>query len=502
MTGARFFRSLRFKLVLGSIVVEFLMLSLLVANSERLMENALVEQAQLRLDEIQPLLNASLATALAQRDFGAMEEILSQVRRDKGIVYLVLMDNEGKTVASEGWPKTQALPLPDTSLALEDEDSPGRFDTAFPITLGGQEYGKLYLGISTTFLSEGKAEIVRQGRLIASVEVLLSFVLLALLGYWLTRHLGVLTRATTEVAAGKFDINLPVKTDDEVGQLTIAFNAMAAAIRARVEEISESQAKFHAIADYTFGWENWIGPDGKMVWVNSSVERIIGYTPQECMRIDGFPLNIVIEEDLAKASAAFQDAIRGGVGKNFEFRVRHKCGTLLWVAADWQPIYGKRGEFLGVRSSIRDISDQKNAELNLYAAMTDLRQSEERQRHYLIQSRDAHARLVSLLSAMNTGILFVGPDNRVMYYNPAFLRIWTIRDETELVGVEAAEVIKRSANMLSQPDISSKNILQVYDTHEISDSFEVTNGRRAGGHTAFLSRARTGRAFHRTAVGL
>ena len=474
MTGARFFRSLRFKLVLGSIVVEFLMLSRLVGNSERLMENALVEQAQLRLDEIKPLLNASLATALAQRDFGAMEEVLSQVRRDKGIVYLVLIDNTGKTVASEGWPKAQALPLPDTSLGVEDEDSPGRFDTVIPITLEGQEYGKLYLGISTTFLTEGKAAIVRQGRLIASVEVLLSFVILALLGYWLTRHLGVLTRATAEVAAGKFDINLPVKADDEVGQLTIAFNAMAAAIRARVEEISESQAKFHAIADYTYGWENWIGADGKMVWVNSSVERIIGYTPHECMRMDGFPLSIVIEEDLAKASTAFQDAIRGGVGKNFEFRVRHKCGTLLWMAADWQPIYGKRGEFLGVRSSIRDISDQKNAELNLYAAMTDLRQSEERQRHYLIQSRDAHARLVSLLSAMNTGILFVGPDNRVMYYNPAFLRIWTIRDETELVGVEAAEVIKRSANMLSQPDNSSKNILQVYDTHEISDSFEVT----------------------------
>ena len=475
----RFTHSLRFKLVLGSIVIELVMLTILVGNSERLMENALVEQAQLRLEEIQPLLNSSLATALAQRDFGAMDEILSQVRRDKGIVYLVLQDIGGKTVATEGWQKTQAPPSPDTSLAMEDGNSPGRYDTAIPITLGGQQYGKLYFGISTGFLTEGKANIVRQGRIIATAEVLFSFILLAMLGYWLTRHLGVLTHATAQVAAGNFDINLPVKTDDEVGKLTIALNAMAAAIRARVEEISESQAKFHAIADYTYGWENWIGPDGKMIWVNSSVERIVGYTPQECMHMEGFPLTIVIEEDLAKTAAAFQDAMSGGVGKELEFRVNHKNGTMLWMAADWQPIYGQHGEYLGVRSSIRDISEHKNAEFSLNAAMTDLRQSEERQRHYLLQSRDEHARLVSLLSAMNTGILFVGTDDRVMYYNPAFLRIWTIRDETELVGVEVAEVIKRSASILSQPDNFSKHILQGYGAHEVSDSFEVamTDGR-------------------------
>lgn len=480
MTGTRFTRSLRFKLVLGSILVELVMLTLLVANSERIMENALAEQAQLRLDEIQPLLNTSLAAALAQRDFGAMDEVLKQMRREKGIVYLVLLDNTGKTVAAEGWPAAQPPPPPDASLEIEDEDSPGRFDTAIPITLAGQVYGKLHFGISTRFLTEGKADIVRQGRIIASVEILLSFALLAMLGYWLTRHLGVLTSATSEVAAGHFDINLPVKTNDEVGQLTVAFNAMAATIRSRIDEASASQAKFHAIADYTYDWENWIGPDGRIIWVNSSVERIIGYTPEECLHMDGFPLAVILQKDRGRAEAEFRSALRGGAskrdgaGKGFEFRVSHKNGTVLWVAADWQPIYGKLGEYLGIRSSIRDVSDRKKIELRLHSAMTNLQQSEERQRGYLMQSREEQARLASLLSAMRIGILFVGTDDRVMYYNPAFLNIWMISSGAELVGVAAPDVLKYSVNVPAQPDHFSKHILQVLGAHEVSESFEIS----------------------------
>lgn len=486
MLSSRWFRSLRFKLILGSILVEFVMLTLLVANSERVMENALLEQAQLRLDEIQPLLNTSLASALAQRDFGAMDEVLKQMRREQGIVYLALFDNTGKMVASEGWPDEKPLPAPDASMDDEDVDSPGRFDTQIPITLADQVYGKLHFGISTRFLTEGKASIVRQSRAIATLEILFSFALLAMLGYWLTRHLGVLTNATSEVTAGHFDIHLPVKTNDEVGQLTVAFNTMAAAIRARIEEISAGEAKFHAIADYTYDWENWTGADGKLVWVNSSVERMIGYTPEECMRMDDFPLAVIAQKDRGRADAEFHSALKngvagggGGAGKDFEFRVCHKNGTVLWMAADWQPIYGSHGEYLGIRSSIRDISSRKQAELSLHSAMDHLQLSEEKQRGYLMQSREEHARLASLLSAMNLGILFVGTDQRVMYYNPAFLRIWMIRSEAELVGVAATEVIKHSANMLAQPDHFSKHIMQVLGTHEVSESFEVhmTDGR-------------------------
>jgi PAS domain-containing protein len=39
---------------------------------------------------------------------------------------------------------------------------------------------------------------------------------------------------------------------------------------------------FRAVADYTYDWESWHAPDGRLVWVNPAVERITGYSVAEC----------------------------------------------------------------------------------------------------------------------------------------------------------------------------------------------------------------------------
>jgi hypothetical protein len=54
-------RSLRFKLLVASVLVEVVLLGLLLANSQRLIENNLVEQARLRTEELNPLLSVALA---------------------------------------------------------------------------------------------------------------------------------------------------------------------------------------------------------------------------------------------------------------------------------------------------------------------------------------------------------------------------------------------------------------------------------------------------------
>lgn len=63
----------------------------------------------------------------------------------------------------------------------------------------------------------------------------------------------------------------------------------------------------------------------------------------------------------------------------------------------------------------------------------DLKQSE----HAHAQE---HARLAALLSALDRGILFVGPDHKVVYSNPAFSQIWKIDNGTKLVGMSMEEV--------------------------------------------------------------
>ena len=128
------------------------------------------------------------------------------------------------------------------------------------------------------------------------------------------------------------------------------------------EERRQSAERFRAIADYTYDWENWIGVDGKLLWVNPAVERITGYSVDECMAMLDFPTPIIAEADREAVAQQIGEAVQGSSRNDFEFRVRHKDGHLVWVAASWQPIYDSRGARLGHRSSIRDIAERKRAE--------------------------------------------------------------------------------------------------------------------------------------------
>jgi formate hydrogenlyase transcriptional activator len=128
------------------------------------------------------------------------------------------------------------------------------------------------------------------------------------------------------------------------------------------EERRQASERFRAIADYTYDWENWIGADGKLLWLNPAVERITGYSVDECMAMPDFPMPIIAEADRQKVVSQMREAVEGSSGYDFEFRVRRKDGLVAWVAASWQPIYDSRGARLGHRSSMRDITERKQAE--------------------------------------------------------------------------------------------------------------------------------------------
>ena len=236
--------SLRSKLVILSLIVEVVMLALLVVNSVRLSQESLLNQAQVRYIELNTLFNAALAAPLAQRDYATLHEILAESEHQEGIIYAVLVDNSGLIVASSGWKKGRTLPTSMAATKFSDART-DQFDTSTQIMLAGQKYGTLYYGVSTRFLSEARTHLVQQSILIAGVEILLSTLLLAGLGYWLTRHLASLTRASDAFAQGRLEIRLPMQSNDEVGALTHAFNSMADAIAGQIGALTASTAQLH-----------------------------------------------------------------------------------------------------------------------------------------------------------------------------------------------------------------------------------------------------------------
>jgi diguanylate cyclase (GGDEF)-like protein/PAS domain S-box-containing protein len=442
-------RSLRAKLILASVLVEALMLGFLVTNSLRVTQDSLVGLASLRLEEMQHLLNASLGAPLVQRDLATLQEIMDQSRREEGIVYMVLYDDSGRALAASGWEIDRPTPSLTQALSPAEAAAAGRIDSAVPLTVAGTVYGKLQFGVSTHFLTDAKARLLQESLGIAAAEILLSIAVLALLGMYLTRHLRELTDATAAIVSGRNDCTLPIKTTDEVGRLTAAFNAMTLAVRTRIEQLSLSERKFHAIADYTYDWENWHDPESRLIWVNPSVERMTGYSVDEYMSLEDVPFSLVHEADTHRSRRARDGLLHNSTGSE-EFRIRRKDGSAFWAQMVWQPIYDDDGRCQGVRSSLRDVTAQKQSQADLQEKVAQLHQSEQEQARLLGTVQTEHARLRCLLASLRRGILFVAPDDTAVYHNPSFSSLWSLASDLPLAGHTTAAIAERIRGRIAQ----------------------------------------------------
>jgi PAS domain S-box len=440
---------LRYKLLFATLVIEALMLALLVGNSVRLNGAELQEQGELRAQETAQTLSAALGPALAQRDYAAVHDMLDSLFGRGQIVMLAVHDPMGRLIHQVG-------------RAVRSDDFAVRND----IRLGGQSYGELEFVLSGKFVRHARAAHLTQSLLIAAIALALTGLLLYGAVGWLVQRFEALSRAAHSMAQGNLYVTLPDEGRDEVGQLVATFNQMVQSVRFSIDRARDNEARFHAIADYTYDIELWLSPAGKLLWVNPSVERILGHTVGECMGAMDFPLDVVYPADRQASEFQLRQALRGTSGQGFSLRLQRRDGSHFWAVMNWQPIHDVSGAYQGIRASIHDVDDQKAVEGNLRQALVELRVAENLQVQYLKESEQERARLVSLLAAMNLGILFVAADGRVIYHNATFNRMWLIDETVQLIGLPVQEALSRSVAALARPDHFSRHLLSVLEARE------------------------------------
>jgi len=148
------------------------------------------------------------------------------------------------------------------------------------------------------------------------------------------------------------------------GQIVAIYDDVSARKRSELMTRMTDQC-FRAIADYTYGWEVWVGPTSRVLWTNPAVKRVTGYTIKELMAMSDYPTSVIYEEDRERMGRAFRSALKGSTGNDVQFRIERKEGKIIWAEMSWQPICDEEGNSLGHRESIRDITARKQAEIAL-----------------------------------------------------------------------------------------------------------------------------------------
>jgi PAS domain S-box-containing protein len=134
-------------------------------------------------------------------------------------------------------------------------------------------------------------------------------------------------------------------------------------LRLKVAEdnLRQSELKFRTVADFTYDWEYWIAPDGCILYMSQSSERITGYQRDEFVNNPELLIDIIHKDDRANATDHLNHIELSGA-HIVDFRIITRNGEARWIAHQCHQIVDDGGKFLGRRVSNRDITERKRME--------------------------------------------------------------------------------------------------------------------------------------------
>jgi len=128
----------------------------------------------------------------------------------------------------------------------------------------------------------------------------------------------------------------------------------------------EATAYCQAFADASYDWEAWILTDGTYKYISPACARISGYQPKEFMTRPDLLFDIVHPDDrdnlLRHHTSHLDCRDHDDSPAEIEFRILTRDGAIRWIRHQCQPFFSPEGEWLGRRSTNRDITRIKQAE--------------------------------------------------------------------------------------------------------------------------------------------
>jgi diguanylate cyclase (GGDEF)-like protein/PAS domain S-box-containing protein len=141
--------------------------------------------------------------------------------------------------------------------------------------------------------------------------------------------------------------------------------------RKRAEEaLFLSEEKYRTVANFTYDWETWRGPDGVYRYISPSCERVTGYSAAEFLADPNLVIKIAHPEDQIKVGEHFNVSSNESreLDLQFDFRIITASGEIRWISHFCNAVYGEDGQWLGRRENNRDITERKLAEEELQRA--------------------------------------------------------------------------------------------------------------------------------------
>jgi len=219
------------------------------------------------------------------------------------------------------------------------------------------------------------------------------------------------------------------------------------------EELRQSEARFRTLFEHSSDAVALVGRDGKILYESPSVDRVLGYTPEDLIGVSMFDL--MHPDERSEAERLFLDLLsKPSETTTTQVRIKDKDGSWRWIEGVGtnlldDPLVG------AIVINYKDVGERKTAEMATEHSLSLMK---------------------ATLESTADGILVVNRDGGIVTYNEQFIRMWKIprevlqsKDDEEALRFvrlqlkDPEQFLARVQNLYAQPDQESVDLIEFLD---------------------------------------
>ncbi|HEX9715068.1 MAG TPA: ATP-binding protein, partial [Desulfurivibrionaceae bacterium] len=213
--------------------------------------------------------------------------------------------------------------------------------------------------------AEAYAPLIHAAQVLLAGILIITLTAFAVIRYFsqhLTRPLLALTQHVADLPEKKGEARLfHTAAQDETATLAHAFNAMLEKLDQQQEELRQREEIYRTVTEFASDFIFWRAPDKTMIFVSNNCQALTGYSEEEFLADPGLLDALFHPEDRERWAGHAHPMDEAGKELPLEFRIITKGGQVRWVSHVCTQIQVEAGRFLGLRGSLADITERKQA---------------------------------------------------------------------------------------------------------------------------------------------
>jgi PAS domain S-box-containing protein len=308
-------------------------------------------------------------------DKESLIHLLEGVLKQKDIVYIKIEDKEGEIIAQAGEKGDE--PIKDYNAPIITELFPKELGPISNLEQGKKKtIGWIQLSVSLLDLNQKASELIRLITIIVVIVITIS-ALVTIFGvkFLITRPMIKLLSTIKKIGKGNLSYRVEIKTQDEIGQLALAFNKMTETLSKTLVSKTFVDNIIRSMIDTLIV----IAPDEMIRSVNNATLTLLKYERKEL-------IGKAVETILGEAGTPFKgERLAKLVEQNsltYETYYETKDNEKIPVILSCSVMKDKEGDIICIVCTGKDITERKRTEEKLRIIMDELARSNKELEHF------------------------------------------------------------------------------------------------------------------------